>query len=144
MYERTDKSTGNPQAAENRLMIRRCGRCNRLFAPLTAQCSSCRSSNLEWTPASGLGSIITWRLVHRSVSGAHTEVVPLTIAIVELDEGPWVYTTIEGDVPQFSTRPIRVRFQPYPRVDRFPVFDLCPAGPASDNDVLSASQRGSA
>ncbi|WP_433197907.1 Zn-ribbon domain-containing OB-fold protein [Nocardia sp. CA-107356] len=141
MSEHTYESSGNPMGAETILMIRRCGRCNKLFAPLTAECSSCRSWDLEWVPSSGLGSIVSWRLVHRSPSRAHAQVAPLTIAIVELDEGPWMYTTIDGDVPPFPDRPVRVRFEPRPRVDRFPVFAVCPAA-GSDNGVRPASPCG--
>ncbi|WP_433733254.1 Zn-ribbon domain-containing OB-fold protein [Nocardia sp. CA-129566] len=141
MSEHTFEASDN--GAETELMIRRCGRCNKLFAPLTAECSSCRSWDLEWAPASGLGSIVSWRLVHRSVSRAHAPVTPLTIAIVELDEGPWLYTTIKGDVPPFSDQPIRVRFEPRLRVDRFPVFAICPAAAGSDDGVRPLSLRGS-
>nr|WP_245910653.1 OB-fold domain-containing protein [Nocardia amikacinitolerans] len=95
-------------------MIRRCGGCDKLFAPLTAACATCQSSELEWVPSAGFGSIVSWRLVHRSASGPHTEVEPLTTAVVELDEGPWVFTTIEGDVPLPTDEPVRVRFQPRP------------------------------
>ncbi|MGI5222923.1 Zn-ribbon domain-containing OB-fold protein [Nocardia sp. CA-290969] len=105
------------------LMIRRCGRCDRLFAPLTVDCSSCASSDLDWVPSSGAGSILSWRVVERGVAGA---AAPLTIAIVELDEGPWVYTSIEGRIPAVSCGPVRVRFRPRPREDRFPVFAVSP------------------
>ncbi|MGQ4599757.1 OB-fold domain-containing protein [Nocardia sp. R6R-6] len=73
-------------------------------------------------PSSGLGSLVSWRVVDRAPTERHGELVPLTIAIVELDEGPLVYTSIEGEVPSFSSRPVRVQFQPHPREDRFPVF----------------------
>ncbi|MEV4126826.1 OB-fold domain-containing protein [Nocardia sp. NPDC049707] len=125
-------------------MIRRCGRCCKLFAPLTAECSTCRTWDLEWSPSSGLGSIVSWRLVHRSMSRPHAQVMPLTIAIVELDEGPWVYATIEGDVAPGSKLPVRVRFEPRPRVDRFPVFAICPATPDSDGGLRPAPQCRSA
>ncbi|WP_433685798.1 Zn-ribbon domain-containing OB-fold protein [Nocardia sp. CA-119907] len=125
-------------------MIRRCGRCDKLFAPLTAECSSCRSWDLEWSPSSGLGSIVSSRLVHRRVSRPNAQVVPLMIAIVELDEGPWVYATIEGDAVPASDLPVRVRFEPRPRVDRFPVFAVCPAATDSDGGVRPTSRRASA
>ncbi len=51
----------------------------------------------------------------------HSE-APLTIAIVELDEGPWVYTSIQGEVPVRRGHPVRVQFQLCPPDDRFPVF----------------------
>ncbi|MFE6920960.1 OB-fold domain-containing protein [Nocardia sp. NPDC057663] len=57
----------------------------------------------------------------RGATGMGSE-APLTIAIVELDEGPWVYTSIEGEVPVLRGGPVRVHFQPCPPEDRFPVF----------------------
>ncbi|WP_280489439.1 Zn-ribbon domain-containing OB-fold protein [Nocardia carnea] len=101
------------------LMIRRCARCDRLFAPLTVDCASCASSDLEPVPSCGAGSILSWRVVERGVTDT---AAPLTIAIVELDEGPWVYASIEGRIPAAPCGPVRVGFQPCPREDRFPVF----------------------
>ncbi|WP_433600778.1 Zn-ribbon domain-containing OB-fold protein [Nocardia sp. CA-135953] len=141
MSEQTYESGGRTTGTDTAMMIRRCGHCDKLFAPLTAECSSCRSWDLEWSPSSGLGSIVSWRLVHRSVSRPHAQVVPLTIAIVELDEGPWVYATIEGDVAPSAELPIRVRFEPRPRIDRFPVFTVCRATPEPDDSVRPAAQR---
>ncbi|MFD4432547.1 Zn-ribbon domain-containing OB-fold protein [Nocardia sp. NPDC058497] len=112
---------GNARHDDDTLMIRRCTRCDKLFAPLTACCSSCPSDSLEWLPSCGAGSIVSWRVVDRAATGMRG-IRPLTIAIVELDEGPWVYTSIEGEVPALRGRPVRVRFQPCPAEDRFPVF----------------------
>jgi hypothetical protein len=39
-----------------------------------------------------------------------------------------MYATIEGDVPPLSDQPVGVRFEPRPRVDRFPVFVICAEG----------------
>ncbi|MEV4241279.1 MULTISPECIES: OB-fold domain-containing protein [unclassified Nocardia] len=74
-------------------------------------------------PSSGVGSIVSWRAVRR-MSFPHGELTPLTIAIVELDEGPWVCASIEVEVPLISTGPVRVHFQPSPRQNRFPVFKV--------------------
>lgn len=105
------------------LMIRRCTGCDRLFAPLTVDCSACAASDLEWVPSAGVGVILSWRVVERGVTGA---AAPLTIAIVELEEGPWVYASIEGQIPTTPCGPVRVRFEPCPQADRFPVFAVCP------------------
>lgn len=111
----------NGGRAGDSLMIRRCTRCAKLFAPLVVDCSSCASDSLEWLPSAGAGSIVSWRVVDRAATGMPSE-EPLTIAIVELDEGPWVYTSIEGDLPAMRGCPVRVQFQPCPPADRFPVF----------------------
>jgi uncharacterized OB-fold protein len=110
--------------SEDILMIRRCARCDRLYAPLTVDCASCASDSLEWVPSSGAGSILSWRVVDRGVIGGRGETTPLTVAVVELDEGPWVYTSIEGQVPLVASGPVRVRFRPRPRDGRFPVFTV--------------------
>ncbi|MGW1737923.1 OB-fold domain-containing protein [Nocardia sp. NPDC001965] len=73
-------------------------------------------------PSSGAGSILSWRVVDRT--GADGRPATITIAIVELDEGPWVYTSLEGEVPAARCHPVRVQFQPTPREDRFPVFTV--------------------
>ncbi|MFI2280759.1 OB-fold domain-containing protein [Nocardia beijingensis] len=75
-------------------------------------------------PSSGVGSIVSWRAIDRAPTDRWGGLVPLTIAIVELDEGPWVYTSIEGRVPSLPHRPVRVQFQPRPWHDRFPVFAI--------------------
>ncbi|WP_280315414.1 OB-fold domain-containing protein [Nocardia abscessus] len=55
---------------------------------------------------------MSWQVVDRAPVDRPGELVPLTIAFVELDEGPWVYTSIEGEIPLSPSRPVRVRFQP--------------------------------
>ncbi|MGW4126110.1 Zn-ribbon domain-containing OB-fold protein [Nocardia sp. NPDC004711] len=108
----------------DRLMIQHCVDCDRLFGPLTGACSLCASPDLEWVPSAGVGSIVSWRLMDRAGIDRHVERVPLTIAIVELDEGPWIYTSIEGDVPLLPIGPVRVRFQPRPWAHGLPVFTV--------------------
>ncbi|SUA42755.1 Zn-ribbon domain-containing OB-fold protein [Nocardia africana] len=117
------RSPVGTSSTEEILMIRRCAKCDKLFAPLTVGCSSCASDSLERVPSSGVGSIVSWRVVDRA--GADGALTSSTVAIVELDEGPWVYTSLEGEVPLLSDRPVRVHFQPRPRDDRFPVFVVC-------------------
>ncbi|MEV0030017.1 OB-fold domain-containing protein [Nocardia sp. NPDC050793] len=104
-------------------MILRCAYCEKLLAPPVDLCGSCRSVDLEWIPSSGCGSIVSWRVLECAAK-ARAGSVPSTIAIVELDEGPWIYTTIEGQVPPSSHRPVRVRYEAPPRGDRFPIFAI--------------------
>ncbi|MEV6391461.1 Zn-ribbon domain-containing OB-fold protein [Nocardia xishanensis] len=113
----------HPVCGNATLMIPRCGGCDKLLAPPSDACGSCRSVDLEWIPASGCGSIVSWRVLEGAVKSCAGS-APSTIAIVELDEGPWIYTTIEGPVPPSSPRPVRVRFEAPPRGDRFPVFTI--------------------
>ncbi|WP_083881097.1 Zn-ribbon domain-containing OB-fold protein [Nocardia araoensis] len=113
---------GSELCADDMLMIYRCVRCAKLLAPITSGCSSCGSDELESVPSSGAGSVVSWRVVDRAPTDRRGGLVPLTIAIVELDEGPWVYTCLEGEIPASADRSVRVQFQPHPREGRFPVF----------------------
>ena len=110
------------------LMIQRCLNCTTLLAPLMATCSACQGSNLERVPSCGIGSIVSSKVVHREVNEVDRGLVPCTIAIVELDEGPWVYTWIDGDVPAPSDCPVRVEFRPASTAEQLPVFAVRSAG----------------
>ncbi len=116
--------SGSALGTDDRLMIYRCVRCAKLLAPIASGCSSCGSGELERVPSSGTGSVVSWRVVDRAPTDRQGGLVPLTIAIVELDEGPWVYTSLEGEIPSSSGRTVRVRFQPHPPEGRFPVFEV--------------------
>ncbi|TQC49857.1 hypothetical protein EEB14_07575 [Rhodococcus sp. WS4] len=106
-------------------MIQVCGHCGTLLAPLISVCSRCGSSQLAPIASTGIGSIISSRVVHREVDGCHGELVPVTIAIVALDDGPWVYSFVAEPLPPCATEPVRVRFVPNIAVDRLPVCQLC-------------------
>lgn len=112
--------------ARSKLLIQICEQCRTLLAPMMATCSRCCSSQLEPIASTGTGSIVSSRVVHREVDGLHGELVPVTIAIVALDDGPWVYSFIAGTASRCATEPVRVRFVPNVIVDRLPVFQLCP------------------
>lgn len=128
MHERNpgnvrDNTHHQVEPTQTLLLIRRCKGCGRLFAPTVVTCASCRDADLAWVASSGVGSIVCWRVL-RHAPNAIVEPTESTIAIVALDEGPLLYTTIDGDVPPSSQRPVRVRFGGQPRGDRFPVFTL--------------------
>lgn len=112
------RTTGRP------LMLERCRRCAILLAPLTASCSRCGSTHLDAVPSTGTGSVVSSRVVHRASNGPRGALVPYTIAIVALDDGPWVYTSIDGPLPEHPDDPIRVEFRPTPPGKRFPVFTV--------------------
>ncbi len=134
--KRTRDSGDNPAAGTGAtLMIRRCEGCERLLAPLFDACSSCRSTDLAWVPSSGAGTIVSCRVLQRAAN-PRAETKRSTIAIVELDEGPWLYTTIQGEPPLSAAMPVRVRFRAGPGGDRFPVFAVNPPTGASPTRLL--------
>lgn len=81
-----------------RLLLQRCQRCGGVQHYPRALCARCWHDGLEWFEASGMGSVWTYTVVHRPGHPAWQAHVPYVLAIVELDEGPWVVTNVL-DVP---------------------------------------------
>jgi uncharacterized OB-fold protein len=48
-------------------------------------------------PAAGTGTVVSWSVVHQR--GAYGTSARIPVGIVELDEGPWWWTSIEGVDP---------------------------------------------
>ncbi|AII10880.1 hypothetical protein EP51_42795 (plasmid) [Rhodococcus opacus] len=106
-----------------RLIIWKCIDCAALLAPLTVYCSSCGSENLTSTPSAGAGVIVSWRVLDRTLDPVCGSSCPSIVAIVELDEGPWVYSWIDGAALFPSDQPVRVRFRHTQEGERFPIFE---------------------
>ncbi|MCE4265232.1 Zn-ribbon domain-containing OB-fold protein [Rhodococcus globerulus] len=92
------------------LLLWRCVPCARLLAPLTATCPSCGQFDLEGVISSGAGSIVSCKGELRSPIRRCGTPVSFTLSIVELDDGPWVYASIEGEISAGESTPVRVQF----------------------------------
>ncbi|WP_037176055.1 Zn-ribbon domain-containing OB-fold protein [Rhodococcus sp. UNC363MFTsu5.1] len=103
-------------------MILRCEACATLLAPEETACSTCGRDELERVRAAGTGTVVSWTVVDCSSADLPLALVPCTLAIVELDEGPWIYTWIEGELPVHPDRSVRVEFLQAESGERFPVF----------------------
>lgn len=87
-------------AREGRLLIRRCAVCARVYPPQQRRCAD--SAQLEWTPASGAATLVTWAVDHGAV--VSPELVSAggadsVIGVVELAEGPWMNAALPGVDP---------------------------------------------
>jgi uncharacterized OB-fold protein len=103
-------------AAADRLVIQRCDQCGRWFAPDATGCADCGVEDLDWAEASGDAVVVSWTVVH-SPGG---ETAPL--ALVELEEGPWMYARLEGVEAPREELPLRVRFVHPRESESYPVF----------------------
>lgn len=82
--------------AAERLMIRRCEACDRWFAPDATSCPGCGTEELTWAAATGHASLVTWTISHGRPAKDGTAPEPAVLALVELDEGPWLYARLDG------------------------------------------------
>jgi uncharacterized OB-fold protein len=86
-------------AREHRLAIMRCKDCARHFFYPRLLCPHCHSAAVEWTNASGRGSVYTFTIARRPAGPAFKADVPYVVALVELEEGPRLMTNIVAAEP---------------------------------------------
>lgn len=98
-------------AREHKLLIQRCRACGtNQFYPRKL-CIHCGSLDVEWTQASGRGSVHTYTVVHRGMPGWREE-GPYVAAIVDLVEGVRMTTNVIDCRPEDVTvdMPVEVVF----------------------------------
>lgn len=103
-------------AADDRLMLRRCEPCDQWFAPDANDCPECGEEELTWSAASGEGTLVTWTVAH----SRHAE--PATLAIVELAEGPWLRTRLDGVTELREGLPLHAHFVHPADGESYPLF----------------------
>lgn len=85
-------------AHRGELRAQRCAACAHLRWPPSAICPRCLGADAQWVRLSGRGRIFSWIVVHKSQHPAFWG-DPFNVAIVELDEGPRLHTTIVDAEP---------------------------------------------
>jgi uncharacterized OB-fold protein len=120
-------------AANNVLLVQHCGQCGHRqyplpFAPSVGRCRACGSTAVTWQAASGSGRLVSWAHLHGR-PGKDTSPAPVTtVAIVELDEGPWVFTQLHADPGTLHAGdPVTVSFDRADSGEVVPVFTPQPA-----------------
>ena len=81
-------------AARDVLLIKRCAECDRWLEPGATGCPGCGAADLRWERAAGRGRLISWAVLPAGKPGPAD--APSVLALVELDEGPWLRTRLEG------------------------------------------------
>ena len=100
-------------AAADRLMIKRCPACARWATPDASDCTGCGDAELAWTEASGGAVLISWAVTHGKPAADGAASPPAVLALVELSEGPWLYSRLAG-VERVDLRaglPLRAHFE---------------------------------
>ena len=93
--------------------IQQCADCGHwIFFP-RAHCPACASRRLDWRTVSGEGTLYAYTVARVPTLPEFTDEMPQLLAVVELDEGPHLNTTLVGVAPEAVRIGERVR----------PVFD---------------------
>jgi len=81
-------------ASQGRLMLPRCNACQRHFFRPEVACTHCFATDWQWVDASGRGSLYSYSVLHKAPAPGFQ--VPLVLAVVELDEGPCMFSNLVG------------------------------------------------
>lgn len=103
---------------ERRLLVQRCRDCGAYQHYPRALCTACASTDLEFVPASGRGTVYSHTTVHRAPDPEFP--APYVVALVRLDEGPVLMTNLLDDAG--CDEPVVVEWRPLDDGRHLPVF----------------------
>ncbi|UCF59093.1 MAG: Zn-ribbon domain-containing OB-fold protein [Candidatus Bathyarchaeota archaeon] len=86
-------------ASERKLMAAKCKKCATMFLPPRPMCTKCFSSDLEWVELRNKGKLLTYTVIHVSPKQFES-LIPYTVGIVKLEDGPKLPGMIQGVAPE--------------------------------------------
>lgn len=108
---------------EQRLELPRCDETGRFFYPPAPVSPFTGKPTVSWAPVSGRGTIWSFVVFHRKYFSEFAEEIPYTVAMVQLDEGPFLLTNIRGGAPEIGQR-VEAVFEPFNGDWQLPLFAL--------------------
>ena len=75
---------------DGRLTVQRCDACTALRWPPLPGCPECHSRATTWVDVAPKGTIWSFVVYHRAFHASLREQIPYTVAMVELDDGPYL------------------------------------------------------
>jgi uncharacterized protein len=112
-------------AAEGSLLLQRCRSCGHVPTFPRIACSQCLAE-LEWFEASGRGTVESFTVIRRPHSARFADHVPIVMALIRLEEGSELISTIVGDNPLAATVGSPVRMAADGGWSALPQFRLAP------------------
>lgn len=89
-------------AKAHELALQKCANCSSLRFPASRYCTECGSAESGWETVSGRGRISSWCRFHQIYFEGFAEDVPYTVVVVELEEGPRLFSNLvdppEGEI----------------------------------------------
>jgi uncharacterized OB-fold protein len=85
---------------EGKFLGLKCNQCSEYTVPPQKVCSQCQSEDMEVVELSRDGEIRTFTVIHIPAEGFEA---PYIVALVELQEGPWVTANIIDINPEEAT-----------------------------------------
>ena len=76
------------------LTMQKCGACGHIRYPLARICPECLTPGGTWTPLSGRGAVLSRIVFHQVYNPAFAADVPYNVVLVQLDEGPRMFSNV--------------------------------------------------
>lgn len=80
--------------ARHELRMQKCVHCGHIRYPINIVCTKCLSEETEWVPLSGRGEVYSYIVFHQVYNQNFAEDVPYNVALVQLEEGPRMFSNI--------------------------------------------------
>ena len=77
-------------AREGRLVVQHCESCGALRWPPISGCLKCLSRDTTWVGVEPTGRVWSYVVYHRAFQASLKDQIPYTVAMVQLDAGPYI------------------------------------------------------
>ncbi|HEX3589731.1 MAG TPA: OB-fold domain-containing protein [Pseudonocardiaceae bacterium] len=85
--------------AAGELRMQECSSCAHVRYPIQPLCPRCLATEFTWRTLSGRGEVFAHAVYHRAFHPAYAADVPYDLVLVQLDEGPRMYSNVvDGEV----------------------------------------------
>lgn len=86
-------------ARAGELRMQKCCDCGHVRYPINDLCPQCLSGEFEWQRLSGRGTVYSTIVFHQVYHQAFAGDVPYNVSLVQLDEGPRMFSNVVGVAP---------------------------------------------
>ncbi len=73
-----------------------CHACGHRWLPARSECPGCLGDDWSWKPSGGGARLVSWVVYHIAYHASFAQRLPYTVAVVELEEGPRMFSNIVG------------------------------------------------
>ena len=111
---------------KGKIMTTKCKKCGKVFFPPKSDCPNCISSDVEWFEISGIGTLLTFTVVHYGPSGFEND-TPYILGIAEFEEGVKIFARISKVIsPDDIEVGMRVKLTPVKLSNERIIYEMKP------------------
>lgn len=82
-----------------KLRMQKCKACSHIRYPISHVCPECLSEGFDWADLSGNGTVYSSIVFHQVYHQAFAAEVPYNVSLIQLEEGPRLFSNVVGIAP---------------------------------------------